>query len=336
MMAMILEVYQRQEEQRIDALKDALRKFIVYEASYIRNLQYDIESLAKVMEDVNPIEDVNLFITENTSPNPKAFKYIFEPYVGTHPSFKGGDSRMFSIKNPLIELSDDTKKLYKEETETITLKAWNGEANKDEINRFSYMARYSVGRETFCNKINSRKLPIYAAISENGFYQLGELMNIVLTESKNYSDNIAAKNIIYLSQSFRKETAAPVHQWQYLQSLIASHQIFAKMDFWDNIIQNAIDEDIKNYEIYGISEGETNDERIKNIAFCQLGAFGHMMLDFHVDTMYAAELVSKYACRYELSTEDMDTLMATVDKEFLKRDPMLEERKFEVQRGVPD
>jgi hypothetical protein len=48
MMEKILEVYQKQEEQRLEHMKDSLRKLIVYETSYLRNLQYDIDNLAHV------------------------------------------------------------------------------------------------------------------------------------------------------------------------------------------------------------------------------------------------------------------------------------------------
>lgn len=110
------------------------------------------------------------------------------------------------------------------------------------------------------------------------------------------------------------------------------------MDFWEDIIQTAIDEDIKNHEHFGISENETQENlenRLKNIVFCQLGTFGNIMLLFKVDTMYAAELVSKYACKYQLSSEDMDTLMATIDKKFAKSPVLEDEKRQEVQRGVP-
>eukprot|EP00358_Blepharisma_japonicum_P002762 CAMPEP_0202952378 /NCGR_PEP_ID=MMETSP1395-20130829/38088_1 /ASSEMBLY_ACC=CAM_ASM_000871 /TAXON_ID=5961 /ORGANISM="Blepharisma japonicum, Strain Stock R1072" /LENGTH=157 /DNA_ID=CAMNT_0049662439 /DNA_START=1176 /DNA_END=1646 /DNA_ORIENTATION=+ len=111
------------------------------------------------------------------------------------------------------------------------------------------------------------------------------------------------------------------------------------MEFWEKIIQCSIDEDIKNYEDYGIVDGENEEEtgeRLKNIVFCQLGAFGHIMVGFEVDTMYAAELVSKYACRYQLPDGDIDTLMATIDKDYKRQDNVFEEPAHEVLRGVPD
>ncbi|CAG9319027.1 unnamed protein product [Blepharisma stoltei] len=339
-MAMVLEVYQNQEEQRLESMKDALRKLVVYEASYIRNIQYDIDSLAKAMESINPIVDLKEFIDDNVSENPKAFKYVFQPYESNHPSFKGGDSRMFSIKNPFIELSAETKELYKQEIEEIISKSWAGDANKSDLQRFGDIIKYPVCRETFCNSISQRKTPNTTSLSEPGFIQMGELMLLTLNECKNYDDIKSVRSIIYLSQSFHKDTEGPAYQWEYLQTLIKSHSVWSSMEFWERIIQSSIDEDIKNYEDYGIVDGGENEEetgeRLKNIVFCQLGAFGHIMVGFEVDTMYAAELVSKYACRYQLPSRDIDTLMATIDKDYKRQDDAFEEPAHEVLRGVPD
>lgn len=47
-MMKILEVYQKQEEVRLESMKDMLRKLVVYQTSYLRNLQYDVGNLAHV------------------------------------------------------------------------------------------------------------------------------------------------------------------------------------------------------------------------------------------------------------------------------------------------
>lgn len=47
-MMKILEVYQKQEELRLETMKDMLRKLVVYQTSYLRNLQYDVDNLAHV------------------------------------------------------------------------------------------------------------------------------------------------------------------------------------------------------------------------------------------------------------------------------------------------
>ena len=87
-----------------------------------------------------------------------------------------------------------------------------------------------------------------------------------------------------------------------------------KLEYWELIIQLAINEEIKTYEHYAQEEETKADKekRIKNIVFCQLGSYAFIIEGFGVDAKYVAEMISKYACRYNLSTEDMETLMVKI------------------------
>lgn len=60
--AKVLEAYQRQEEVRLEVMKDSLRKYVVYETSHMRNVQYDLEALSRAIESVNTKVDLLQFI----------------------------------------------------------------------------------------------------------------------------------------------------------------------------------------------------------------------------------------------------------------------------------
>ena len=57
------------------------------------------------------------------------------------------------------------------------------------------------------------------------------------------------------------------------------------------------------------------------------------MKDFNVEVMYAGEILSKHACKYNLLSEDIDTLMQTIDPRYKAEE---KEITTSVQRGVPD
>jgi hypothetical protein len=48
-MKRILNEFQGLEEKLIEGIKDALRKYVIYQVALIRNLQYDIEKKANVI-----------------------------------------------------------------------------------------------------------------------------------------------------------------------------------------------------------------------------------------------------------------------------------------------
>lgn len=59
-----------------------------------------------------------------------------------------------------------------------------------------------------------------------------------------------------------------------------------------------------------------NDDkaRVKNVVFCQLGTYAHLLLEFKVNRLAASELIGRYACNYDLSKGDMETLISNIDK----------------------
>jgi hypothetical protein len=61
-------------------------------------------------------------------------------------------------------------------------------------------------------------------------------------------------------------------------------------------------------------DGRENVERKKNVVFCQLGNVVYILPEFGVDLGVAVEIVSKYAYKYDLSEDDVRTLIANVSK----------------------
>ena len=72
---------QRMEEIIGNNIKDSLRKYIIYQVSYIRNFQYDIDKKAKIMENINILADISNFINKNISKDIPPFKYDYIPYL---------------------------------------------------------------------------------------------------------------------------------------------------------------------------------------------------------------------------------------------------------------
>ena len=66
------------EEEIGEYIKDSLRKFIIFQVAYLRNMQYDVDKKAKIIEGINIRNDIQKFIKENKSNNipPEKFEYI--------------------------------------------------------------------------------------------------------------------------------------------------------------------------------------------------------------------------------------------------------------------
>lgn len=80
-MKRILNEFQSLEEKLIDNVKDGLRKYVIYQVALVRNLQYDIEKKASVMEGVNAKADIRYFIEKNATNCLPPYKFEFIPYI---------------------------------------------------------------------------------------------------------------------------------------------------------------------------------------------------------------------------------------------------------------
>ena len=184
----IFETYEKNECLRLDCMKDQLRKFIVYETSYIRNLQYEIDSLAKTMEGIDVKNDLESLILHGS----KTVGPEFEPYRGNHAAFRniGSSGLLSAIPLPIQEakwseivFQGSIEEMYKTEIDIIALKACQGyELSSEDFVQFNSLIKDSLGRKAWIWSMESKK--VQPRLSEKGYIQLGELMLSVLNEVK--------------------------------------------------------------------------------------------------------------------------------------------------------
>ena len=211
-MSKILEVYQKQEEQRLELMKDCLRKLVVYETSYLRNLQYDIDNLARAMESINIKSDIKQFVDENSSPNPKNVKLVFESYQGVHDSFKnlGTEAPVVqippaTIQSKFSELLNQSsiEEILKTEVDMIINKCWETiKITPGEFQYFVSVVKEVPGRKAFLWCAGNKRIQNNFILSVTGFEDLGKLFNFMISECDSSHDIPALRNCIALLQTF--------------------------------------------------------------------------------------------------------------------------------------
>mmetsp|Transcript_27525 Transcript_27525/g.49625 ORF Transcript_27525/g.49625 Transcript_27525/m.49625 type:complete len:644 (-) Transcript_27525:1369-3300(-) len=313
MMAKVLEAYQRQEENRLEVMKDSLRKFVVYETSQMRNVQYDLEALSRAVESVNTKVDLLQFIDTHSSDKHDTGAYTFEPYKGTHPAFKnlGSSTPISTIPHaPDANLGAQTYESWSKEMDELIEKAWIGEEFSTRgYMTFNLMAKENLGRQVFCESLEKRRTE-GRLLTEATFLKIAELMLAVLNESERHRDYRTAKSCVDLSQTLRNEEDQP------LQKLVQGHTVWRNPELWDNVLRVSIDEEIRQQEKYGLSNLSVEEvtSRLQNAVFCQLGTFASILQSFKVDFNFAGEILSRYAFKYQLSVTDFNTLEAILNK----------------------
>lgn len=327
-MTPIMNMFELQEKDRFELVKDALRKMVVYDTSYVRNVQYDLDTLAHYMESINPASDFKILVDETLAESEYP-QIDFESYSAVN----GLNRTIAMVPIPLQEKWAEIpsfgtiEEMYRKELENIGEKIFNSnDLTSEDFQQFNTLIKDSIGRKAWMSVLDGKTLD--TQICEKGFEQLGQLMISTLNECERNLDADTLKEIIKFSLFFHNE------KFEKLSKITKFHSVWAKLEAWDLIIQKSVQCELSSRELYKIFETpEEQKNIIKNIVFCQLGNIANFMKEFNVDPMYAGEIVSKYACKYNLPAEDIDTLMATVDPKFRIAE---KETVFAVQRGVPE
>lgn len=320
MLTPALNYHELQEKERLESMKDSLRKLVVYDTSYIRNVEYDLNSLAKFVEAISTVSDFKMIIDDCNEGDLPVFE--FEQFSTTMPlsTLTGQLKQNRSFNNEMEPGS--ILEIYITEFEAVFQKL-HIDLDSEDFQIFNSLVKDSIGRQAWIQVLKGKS----AKLRTKAYDQLAELMISLLNEcERNNDSSILMDSLLYINY-FRNKKG------EFLSKLLSFHSIWGKLHLWEEVIEKMIQKEVLAREVEKIFEEENGKKGIiKNIAFCQLGTVAEYMKNFKVDVIYASEILAKNACRYELSSEDIDTLVATVDVSFKKSRTEVPA----VQKGIPD
>lgn len=236
-----------------------------------------------------------------------------ELYDGSHPLFQntGLPGFHFSVLES-IGVSKGTQsaieEVFKNEIEEIVAKAWIGkELTSEDYVKFNSRLREPIGRKVWSLTMNLRRTQGEFKLTDPGFRQVGELMLASLNECERTGDIKIAKNCIILSQTFYKLNEG---KKVFLQHFILNHTLWAKIEFWEQVVDDAIDEELKK-GCYGLTSQDENIIHEKNLVFCQLVSFGNIMMSFRMGSKIE-NLARRYSEKYEFNEDEIKDIIASV------------------------
>lgn len=315
-----LNYHELQEKERLESMKDCLRKLVVYDTSFIRNVEYDLNSLAKFVEAISTGSDFKMIVDECDESDLPVME--FEQFLATVPlsTLTSPLKHSRSFNNEMEPGS--ILEIYVTEFEAVFQKL-HIDLDSEDFQIFNSLVKDSIGRQAWISVLKGKP----AKLRTKAYDQLAELMISVLNECERNNDStILMDSLLYINY-FRNKKG------EFLTKLLSFHSIWGQLHLWEEVIEKMIQKEIQVREVDKIFEEESGKKGIiKNIAFCQLGTIAEYMKNFKVDVIYASEILAKNACRYELNSEDIDTLVATVDTSFKKNRVEVPA----VQKGIPD
>ena len=318
------------------AIKDSLRKYIIYEVSYIKNFQYDINKKATIMENINIIKDISLFIHKNTSQEIPPFKYDYIPYLSDLNKSKNNsniDKGIIDEINNFISnnfTSDKAKEIIilknkiNLEIESIAEEIFISKIiienfDKNKINKIKEYCTDKINRRELLKHMNNLRRIKGLNLDEISYNNLGKILNLclngIISNKLNNLDYPSIILIISLSSSLYK-ISSDKNERIFLNKYIQSHEILKKYDTWKNVIKYSIIEEMhnqKNFNRYSKEDYNDKKKRINNIVKFKITSYLYNMIQFNVKKNFINDIISEFKSYYDLEKDIIDGFYNIID-----------------------
>ena len=311
------------EEELGDNIKDCLRKYVIFKISYLRNLQYDIDKKAKIMENIDIRKDIYDFIIKNATNAIPPDKYAYLPYI----SDVGIKTNLFLQKDVINEVKTFINNTFnmKKAKEIMAVKPKNlikldnlansaysnSSFSNEEQKEVSLCSTLKRSRRYLLDQLNKIRLKSGLNLTETSFNNIGEILKNSLNELEKECDYESYRVIIILASSLYKTSEETNKPRIFLQSYIQNFQIWKKFNFWKNLIQYEINEEMikqKKYNMFNKENDQYKLKRIQLIVKSQLNTYLFNMISFDTDTATMYDIITYFKNYYFLDKNIVDLL----------------------------
>ena len=311
------------EEELGENIKDCLRKFVIFKISYLRNLQYDINKKVKLMESIDIRKDIFDYIKKNSTNAIPPDKYVYLPYlcdVGIKNNsslqkdiineVKAFINNSFSLKNAKDIMAIKPKN--KINIDNLANNAFNNKnltiEDKKAITTYSSLKRK---RRYLLEQLNKIRLKNGLNLTEIAFNNIGDILKQCLIFLEKENDFESYKLIIILACCLYKTSEESNKPRIFLQNYILDFPIFQKFDFWKEIIQYEINEEMikqKKFNMFNKENEQYKLKRMNLIVKSQINTYLFNMISFGVDNATMNNIISYFQNRYYLENNIVDSL----------------------------
>ena len=284
------------------------------------------EKINKIDYNKDIIELINIYGSDKKPE--KIIKY--RPY---EPEFKFNDSideSELSLNYQIImAMKPFIKDLYpnfnieletkKQEMREISKKIFNNNekltlTNKDKEKLLNYINE-DWGQKYFLFFLSKERSNGIFCFESTLIKFLGEILQKILYVAQKNLDYESAKNCIILSQTYCYEDK---HEKIYLIELISTNEWLKSSEFWRNIIDVMIKEDIKKIQTLNKNNEKINSkiqESINNIVFGQLISYIKNMNDCKLENTNIVKIVDEFVEKYNIDKKLAKNLYDNIGNE---------------------
>ena len=307
----IYDKIQNLDEEYIKMMKNNLKVLINKEMNLIENIQKDKVNILQYVDKINVENDIKVFINSKITKfdPPKPFEYMdYKPdmILRNRESHNGTIQKEINMKiinnlNQIFKFEKPTTNLKEEENinfinETVN-DIWDGLNYNN--NKLEILFKEHIYRLRFLRMLNQYRIEGIFLLQNMSFKNFCMIISSLLEKSIEYEDYECIKFCMILSQTFYLQGEKKVS----LQSGIALNQIWQDKNFWKNIIEYSIYEDLnisKGYIVFLKEDVKTRERRVESTIISNLITFLFNMKLFGYSEKDTKVVIDEFIEKYNI------------------------------------
>ena len=314
---------QNLEELLANNMKDCLRKYVIFKISYLRNLQYDIDKKANIMENIDIRKDIYDYINKNSTNAIPPEKYSYLPYlcdVGIKNNLfikkeiinevNNFINTAFNIKNAMEIMEIKPKNIAN--IETLANNSFlNKNLTNEEKREVILFSSFKNTRRYLLEQLNKFRIKNGLNLSDISYNNIGDILKNCLSILEKEVDFESYKIIIILSSSLYKTSEETNKSRIFLHNYLLDFPLWKKFSFWKDLINYEIIEEMIKQKKYNMLDKENEQYKLKRIQLIvksKLNTYLFNMITFGADNMTMYDIIEFFKNYYFLDKSTVDLL----------------------------
>ena len=324
---------QELEEELGETIKDSLRKFIIFQVAYLRNMQYDVDKKAKLLEGINIKNDIQKFINKNKKNTISLKKFEYSPYISklniqeigrdnnkqnippeiykevnnfisnVFPSNRFNEIKFLKTKEK-VDVEQIVQKIYSEEKLNFVY--------TQEITKLIIKKRT---RRLLLNELNNYKNKNeYSILNDASYDIINDIFRECLNLVKQDKDYETAKLVINLSNFIFRLINDETDEKICLINDLKSEKILKNYEFWNELIKYEIIEEIYNQKMTNLINKKEEKINTNEIVMNKLNIYLNNMIKFCCRPNYMRQILEEFKDYYNLDEIIMKELNNQIDE----------------------
>ena len=310
-------------------IKSSLMKYYSYQKTYLNNILNDTEQKEKDIDKINIINDINIFINNNSTNDLPPYPIEYIPYIEKNEQItneKNNNLKNDKLKEINDKVKNDLEKLFPEEKDISSLRT---KIDK-EIENFLELILEGVNenaisaneknmkivsnknfRRIFLTYLNKLRANTNLTLNDSSYKIIGNLLYESLIYSYKEKDFVCIKLIIEISTNLFKLNKVSTNPRVFLYEYLKNNLLWKDIKFWENLIKYDINEEMHNqkkYYLYSQENELLKNLRIKDIIKSQVSTNLYNMNLFEINSSLMFKIINYFSNYYELKSSAIDFL----------------------------